>query len=79
MIFIFDRWKTEYSDDAFNDGYNWWGYRWLQIMMIVDKKIDDVNDDDDDDVTDVDDDFYDCNNVDNIDSDCLKMMLKFLY
>ena len=45
-------------------------------MMIVDKKIDDVNDDDDHDVTDVDDDCYDCNVVD---SDCLKMMLKFLY
>ena len=47
-------------------------------MMIVDKKIDDVNDDDDD-VTDVDDDCYDRNVVDNIDSDCLKMMLKFLF
>ncbi len=46
--------------------------------MIVDKKIDDVNDDDYD-VTDVDDDCYDRNDVDNIDSDCLKMMLKFLY
>ena len=30
-------------------------------MMIVDKKIDDVNDDDDHDVTDVDDDCYDGN------------------
>ena len=47
-------------------------------MMIVDKKIDDVSDDDDD-VTDVDDDCYDRNDVDNNDSDCLKMMLKFLY
>ncbi len=46
-------------------------------MMIVDKKIDDVNDDDN--VTDVGDDCYDRNVVDNIDSDCLKMMLKFLY
>ena len=46
-------------------------------MMIVVKKIDDVNDDDD--VTDVDDDCYDRNDVDNIDSHCLKMMLKFLY
>ena len=44
-------------------------------MMIVDKKIDD----DDDYVIDVDDDCYDDNDVDNIDSDCLKMMLKFLY
>ena len=44
-------------------------------MVIVDKKIDD----DDDYVTDVDDDCYDGNDVDNIDSDCLKMMLKFLY
>ena len=48
-------------------------------MMIVDKKIDDVYDDDDHDVTDVDDDCYDGNDVDNIDSDCLKMMLKLLY
>ena len=49
-------------------------------MMIVDKKIDDVNDDDDDyDVTDVNDDCYDGNDVDYIDSDCLKMMLKLLY
>ena len=48
-------------------------------MMIVDKKIDDVNDDDDHDVTDVDDDCYDGNDVDNIDSDWLKMMLKLLY
>jgi len=48
-------------------------------MMIVDKKIDDVNDDDDYDVTDVDDDCYDRNDVDNIDSDCLKMKLKLLY
>ncbi len=46
--------------------------------MIVDKMIDDVNDDDYD-VTDVDDDCYDRNDVDNIDCDCLKMMLKFLY
>jgi len=46
-------------------------------MMIVDKKIDDVNDDDD--VTDVDDDCYDRDDVDDIDSDCLKIMLKFLY
>ena len=45
-------------------------------MMIVDKKIDD---DDDDYVTNVDDDCYDGNDVDNIDSDFLKMMLKFLY
>jgi len=45
-------------------------------MMIVDKKIDD--DDDDDDVTDDDDYCYDRNDVDNIDIDCLKMML-FLY
>ena len=42
-------------------------------MMIVDKKIDDVNDDDHD-VTDVDDDCYDGNDVDNIDSDCLMMI-----
>ena len=42
-------------------------------MMIVDKKIDD-----DDDYV-VDDDCYDGNDVDNIDSDFLKMMLKFLY
>jgi hypothetical protein len=35
--------------------------------MIVDKKIDDVNDDDDYDVTDVDDDCYDGNDVDNND------------
>ena len=35
--------------------------------MIVDKKIDDVNDDDDHDVTDVDDDCYDGNDVDYID------------
>ena len=48
-------------------------------MMIVDKKIDDVNNDDDYDVIDVDDDCYDGNDVDNIDSDCLKMMPKFLY
>ena len=49
-------------------------------MMIVDKKIDDdVNDGDDYDVTDVDDDCYDGNDVDNIDNDCLKMMLKFLF
>ena len=48
-------------------------------MMIVDKKIDDVNDDDDHDVTDVDDDCYDGNDVDYIDKDCLKMMPKFLY
>ena len=46
--------------------------------MIVDKKIDDVNDDDYD-VTDVDDDCYDRNDVDNIYIDCLKMMLKCLY
>ena len=45
-------------------------------MMIVDKKIDDVNDDDDHDVTAVLDDCYDGNDVDNIDSDSLKMMLK---
>ena len=38
-----------------------------------------MNDDDDHDVTDVDDDCYDDNDVDNIDSDSLKMMLKFLY
>ena len=44
-------------------------------MMIVDKKFDD----DDDYFTDVDDDCYHGNDVDNIDSDCLKMMLKFLY
>jgi hypothetical protein len=47
--------------------------------MIVDKKIDDVNDDDDYDVTDVDDDCYDDNDVDYIDCDCLKIMLKLLY
>ena len=47
-------------------------------MMIVDKKIDDVNDDDHD-VTYFDDDCYDGNDVDNIDNDCLKMMLKLLY
>ena len=26
---MFDRWKTEDSDDAYNDDYFWWGYRWL--------------------------------------------------
>ena len=31
------------------------------------------------DVSDVDDDCYDDNDVDNHDSDCLKMMLKLLY
>ena len=48
-------------------------------MMIVDKKIDEVDDYDDNNVTDVDDDCYDGNDIDNIDSDCLNMMLIFLY
>ena len=39
----------------------------------------DIHHDDDHDVSDVDDDCYDENDVDNHDSDCLKMMLKLLY
>ncbi len=38
-----------------------------------------IDDDEDYDITDVDDDCYDGNDVDIIDSDCLKMMLKLLY